>query len=239
LFYAAVHFNPNNSFWTDFGKLNQYVARCQSFLQAGKPNNDVLVYLPIYDAYTRQGKVMLQHFDGIDHGFKGLPVEEHAKTLWEKGYGFDFISDKQLGALTAISGKVQSSGTAYQTILVPEAQYMPLATFQQLIKLAQAGATVVFANKLPDDVPGMSDLANRQATFKKLVAGLRFTNAGNGVQRATVGKGALLIGKDVDAALAAAAVKRETLVDSGLEFIRRNHADGQYYFITNWSDKAR
>ena len=57
LFYAAVHFNPNNTFWTDFGKLNQYVARCQSFLQAGKPNNDVLVYLPIYDAYTRPGKV--------------------------------------------------------------------------------------------------------------------------------------------------------------------------------------
>lgn len=86
LFYAAVHFNPNNTFWTDFGKLNQYVARCQSFLQTGQPDNDVLVYLPIYDAYTQPGNrraapVLLQHFDGMEHGFKGMPVERYAETL--------------------------------------------------------------------------------------------------------------------------------------------------------------
>src|SRR5690606_17838882 len=33
LFYAAVHFTPNNPFWTDFGKLNNYIAHTQSFLQ--------------------------------------------------------------------------------------------------------------------------------------------------------------------------------------------------------------
>lgn len=50
LFYAAVHFTPANSFWEDFGTINQYVARAQSFLQAGKPSNDILLYflLPIY-----------------------------------------------------------------------------------------------------------------------------------------------------------------------------------------------
>jgi hypothetical protein len=96
LFYAAVHFNPNNTFWADFGQLNQYVARCQSFLQAGQPSSDVLLYLPIYDAYQRPGKVLLQHFDGIDHGFKNMPVGSTGELLLKQGYGFDFISDKQL-----------------------------------------------------------------------------------------------------------------------------------------------
>ncbi|WP_083421994.1 glycosyl hydrolase [Arsenicibacter rosenii] len=237
LFYAAVHFNPNNSFWTDFGKLNQYVARCQSFLQQGKAGNDVLVYLPIYDAYTRQGKVLLQHFDGIDHGFKGLPVEHHAKDLWERGYGFDFISDKQLLGVTTTGGRLQTGGTSYRTIVVPEAQYMPLPTLEQLIKLAQQGATIVFAAKLPDEVPGLADLAARQAAFKKLLAGLTFTET-NGIREAKAGQGRVFVGTNLDATLNAAGVPRETMVDSGLEFIRRDHAEGQYYFITNWSDKA-
>ncbi|HEU5168494.1 MAG TPA: glycosyl hydrolase, partial [Chitinophagaceae bacterium] len=43
LFYAAVHFTPANPFWKDFNALNGYAARCQSFLQAGKPDNDVLL----------------------------------------------------------------------------------------------------------------------------------------------------------------------------------------------------
>ncbi|WP_234734855.1 glycosyl hydrolase [Tellurirhabdus bombi] len=238
LFYAAVHFNPNNSFWTDFSKLNQYVARSQSFLQAGKPNNDVLVYLPIYDSFTRKGKVLLQHFDGIDHGFKGLPVEKHAEKLWEKGYGFDFISDKQLLGVTAANKALQTGGNTYQTVFVPEAQYMPLATFQQLVKLAEAGANVVFAGSLPEDVPGLSSLDSRRATFKQAVSGLKFTDAGKGVQKATVGKGAFWVGKDADEVLASAGIKRESLVDNGLQFVRRSHAKGHYYFMANWGDKA-
>lgn len=239
LFYAAVHFNPNNTFWTDFGKLNQYVARCQSFLQAGKPNNDVLVYLPIYDAYTRPGKVLLQHFDGMEHGFKGLPVEKHAEALLEKGYGFDFISDKQLLNVTNAGRQLQTGGNAYQTILVPEAQYMPLATFYQLVKLAQNGATVAFVNSMPEDVPGLSDVDSKRNAFKKFMAQLRFEDiAQPGVQRASAGQGAFLLGNDIDQLLAVADVKREPMVDNGLQYIRRRHDRGHYYFIANWSDKA-
>ena len=46
LFYAAVEFSPQNAWWDDFGALNRYVARVQSFLQAGKPDHDVLLYYP-------------------------------------------------------------------------------------------------------------------------------------------------------------------------------------------------
>ncbi|MDP2339216.1 MAG: glycosyl hydrolase [Bacteroidota bacterium] len=49
MFYAAVDLGPTNTFWNDFGTLNKYIARSQSFLQAGKPDNDILLYYPISD----------------------------------------------------------------------------------------------------------------------------------------------------------------------------------------------
>ncbi|UOG73278.1 glycoside hydrolase family 2 protein [Hymenobacter tibetensis] len=239
IFYAAVHFNPNNSFWPDFGQLNKYVARCQSFMQAGKPSNDVLVYLPMYDAYVRPGKVLLQHFDGIDHGFKGMPIEETSATLLKRGYGFDYISDKQLLDVKGVGSTLQTGGATYRTVLVPNASLMPLPTLQQLVKLAQGGATIVMEDQLPADVPGLGSLDSRRSAFRKLLAQVKLAPGKQaGVQQAQVGKGRILVGKDVDQLLTQAGVKREKMVDTGLQFERRRHAKGHYYFVANWSDKA-
>ena len=238
LFYAAVEFNPQNPFWQDFGQLNTYAARCQSFLQAGKSANDVLLYLPQYDAYQRPGnKALLQHFDGIEHGFKGMPVEATSELLLKQGFGYDFISDKQVQQVQASGTGLRTSGGAqYRTILVPAARTTPLETWQHLVQLAQAGATVVVQDALPTDVPGLGDLPRRQAAFKKLVAQLQFKSVAGG-QRATVGKGTFLLGTDVAQLLAQAGVQRETLVDSGLQCERRRTAGGHTYFLANWSDK--
>ena len=39
LFYASTQFNPNNPLWDDLASLNHYVARVQSVLQRGQPDN--------------------------------------------------------------------------------------------------------------------------------------------------------------------------------------------------------
>ena len=54
MFYAAVHFQPTNSFWTDFGAFNRYVAHCQTFLQAGKPDNDMLLFFDFTDLLSER-----------------------------------------------------------------------------------------------------------------------------------------------------------------------------------------
>ncbi|HEV7993583.1 MAG TPA: glycosyl hydrolase [Gemmatimonadaceae bacterium] len=54
LFYAAVEFNPQNSWWNDFAELNAYATRVQSFMQSGQPDNDVLLYFPIFDRYAER-----------------------------------------------------------------------------------------------------------------------------------------------------------------------------------------
>ena len=240
LFYAAVHVNPNNPFWTDFGQLNHYVARCQSMLQRGKPHNDVLVYLPIYDAYSqtavRAGSppYLLQHFDGIEHGFKNLPVAKISEELLAKGYAFDFISDRQLLGVTSRGGALETGGNTYQTILVPDARLMPLGTLQQLLKLAQQGVTVVFAKNLPADVPGFATLATRHKAFQNLLSGLSFSPSDNVTVRvAKAGKGHVMVGADVAGLLTQASVSRETMADAGLACMRRKVGPKTVYFIAN------
>src|SRR5690606_6702787 len=73
LFYAAVHFTPSNSLWGDFKVLNDYVARSQSFLQAGKPANDILLYFNIADYWSEPGGNMLKHFHA-DNMFNHLSL---------------------------------------------------------------------------------------------------------------------------------------------------------------------
>lgn len=102
--YAAIHANPRNSLWRDFPALNQYIARAQAFLQSGLPDNDILLCFPIYDRFASPGQEMLEHFDGGGRGMEGAAVKAIADTLQDSGYGFDFISDRQIQQLKVEGG---------------------------------------------------------------------------------------------------------------------------------------
>ena len=235
LFYAAIHANPRNSLWRDFPVLNQYVARTQSFLQAGQPDNDVLLYFPIYDRLASPGREMLEHFDGGGRGMDGTAVKAVADTLQEKGYGFDFISDRQVRELTVEDGKLATGGIAYQTILVPESRFIPLSTMEKLVELARAGATVIVHKKLPGDVPGLFELEKRREAFQTMLNTIEVDGQG----QARVENGFFLVGNDLEGLLSQADAAREALVDQGLEYTRRRHENGKYYFITNWSEQGQ
>lgn len=228
MFYAAVHFGPTNTIWNDFGTLNSYIARSQSFLQAGKPDNDVLLYYPISDEYAVRGKSLLLHFDGAA---KGSSVRETAENLFAKGYAFDYISDRQVLKLENNSAQILSSGNRYQTILIPPVKLIPLETFQKILDLAESGATILM-EELPADVPGLGNLAERQAKLKQLIGGLKFKTTTEIVQRAKVGKGEILLGGLTDL-LNVAKIRREAMFDSGLQCIRRIDGNTTTYFIAN------
>lgn len=239
LFYAAVEFDQVNPFWNNFSALNAYVTRTQSFLQQGKPDNDVLLYFPIYDKYSEPARDLLLHFDGMKPDFNGTPFEIAATMMQEKGYAFDYISDRQILNLQTADSKIITGGTAYQTILLPDAKFMKLETLQKLVALAKNGATVIAYKNVPADVPGYGQLETNLAAFKKLTGDLDFVSTDfTGVQLATVGKGKFLLGSDLETLLSAAAIRKESMVEKGLQFNRRKNADGSsIYFIANRSNK--
>jgi alpha-L-rhamnosidase len=235
LFYAAVHFTPQNPFWKDFGTLNAYAARCQSFLQAGKPSNDVLLYFPFADRNNQPStKGMLHHFDGME-GFEKTAFDESAEEMLCIGYSWDLISDKQIQLLQFVNGKIKAPGGDYQTIVFSGVKYLPLATLQKLVSLVNQGASVIFQDGVPKMVPGLSDIQNKQKQFDALLAQLNFkkTNA-DGIKNSVSGKGLFWEGKEIRYLLANVGVRSEEfLTDNKLQFIRRKIYGGEYYFITN------
>ena len=233
MFYAAVHFAPTNSWWPDLKALNAYVANCQSFMQNSIPDNDILLYFPIYDTWSEKGQSMLPHF--------GTSSEKLTKELSEfflsKGYTFDYISDRQIQQLSAENKLIKAPGANYKTVVVPECEYMPLATMQKLLELAEAGATIIFQNHLPIDVPGMSDLKNRQLSYEKLVQSMYFNQVMN-LSVYSRGDGNFLLCDDVEDMLEMVDVYPEELAQMGLWFNRVKRIEGTCYFITNWSNQS-
>jgi hypothetical protein len=236
LFYAAVHFQPIHPFWKDFSTLNAYVTRCQSFLQNGKPDNDVLLYFPFSDHNSEAGRDLLHHYDGMK-GFENTDFNKVAEDMLAKGYAFDLISDNQLQRVFANGSQLLTPGGAYRTIVLANTKYLPLPTLQKLADLAKNGATILVYNNFPTGVPGYGQLAEKQQQFTNITAALKFAGEG-ALQKATTGKGAFIKGNDISALLQAANVLPEPMYGMGLQCIRRSISGGNYYFISNGSKTA-
>ena len=233
-FYASTEMNPRNSIWHDAAALNDYIARCQSVLQFGQPDNDILLYWPIADLMMQPDSnhsdtALLPQFTiNGQTWFEDQPIGATAKELLNRGYTFDYVSDAQLQAAKVARGKLQMPGGEYQVIVVPECKFIPLESFKRLLGLAKEGATVIFDRQLPIDVPGAGDLERQRAEFKQLSRSVSYRREGAGF----IGKGRVF-NLPLPSALNATELPREAMMDAGLSFIRRSFAGGWHYFISN------
>ncbi|WP_116104964.1 glycosyl hydrolase [Lewinella sp. IMCC34191] len=236
LFYAAFHANDRNPMWRDLKAFNDYVARTQSLLQSGQPDNDILLYFPIYDRYATPGSELLQHFDGHGGDLDNSEVGQLGEELLDAGFAFDFLSDRQLDGVTYSDG-LQTGGASYRTIVVPRTTYMPLASVRKVFDLAEAGATIIFQGQLPKSVPGLHAYEKQEAELAELYGQLDWNRTSQGME-AAYGAGRLLAGSEVTAALEAGEIEAETLVQKGLHYQRRAYASGTLYFILNPTSSA-
>lgn len=236
LFYASVEFTPQNAWWDDFAALNGYVTRVQSLLQSGAPDHDVLVYYPLYDALATTGRhASLTHFGGANPPATNTAFEAAAAELQNRGFTYDFVSDRQLRATRIADGRLITGGkAAYRTVVLPLSRFLEHDTLAHALALARAGATVIAYWGLAEDVPGLADLESRRAAFKSLVTSVPFGVAdADGISEARIGRGRLLRGGDLERLLARAGVNREPMADQGLQFARRRDENGRIYFVSN------
>jgi hypothetical protein len=242
LFYASTLFAPTNPFWRDMPAFNAYLARCQSILQTGTPDNDVLVYFPFYDLLAGEAGVndllTFLSFHKTNGWLKGNLPEfvRIMHLLWEHGWAYDLVSDRQISSnIVASQDGLQASGGAhYKTVLVAGCKLAPPETIERLIELARQGATIAVVGELPTDVPGLGHLDERRARLQKALKSLGTGEEKNGIRHHAIGKGQFLVGNDTDTLLTRAGIAREALTDRGIEFHRRRDADGGHtYFLSN------
>lgn len=253
LFYASSQLNPRNPLWSELRDgLNAYIARCQSLLQAGTPDNDLLLYWPVHDLWHNPDGLQLQltvHAKWLEESPTGALMSE----LTARGYSYDLISDAQLahadfviplgtrqpdpGAIAVSFDPAASLRLAYRSILVPPTDHLPLETLQRLLTLAHDGATVLFVDHLPTDVPGFGQLEIRRKQFRAELARLVRPASAQGRTEFSLGRGRVIVAP-LAALLNRAPVTREPLAEAGLRFIRRQLDDGHAYFVANLTGKT-
>ena len=214
-FYASSETNPRNPLWRDFDAINAYVTRIQSVMQASESDNDLLIYWPIHDLWSDPSgfeRMMSVHETSW---FDSQPFGRIARTLHELGCQFDYVSDRQLKHLRFGAGQ-------YRTILVPSARTMPLATARELVRLAADGFRVVFAERLPESVPGYFEHEKQTAQLQTILEPCR-----------TCRSCSLILASAGDL-LDACKVRVEPFTHAaGLSSWRRRSGGTTYYFVVN------
>ncbi len=226
LFYASTNFNQQSHFWPTLPQLNGYIERCQAHLQAATPDNDVLLYFPMYDTWHIVGKNAKMHpidvHSIIRDGLMSSPLGKSIKALQTSGYTFDFISDKQLLASKIDkNGVYTEGGQLYKTVVIPRCDYMPLATLEALERFKKAGVPVVFVDKMPSSPNGFFELDKRKAAFEATS------------KRITAREGSVIGIGNLAQCLRDAGIRSEKMVEKGLTFIRKKNSKGTLYFIAN------
>ena len=240
MFYASIQVNPNNSIFRDMNGLNDYATRIQSFLQAGSPDNEVLVYLPIYDIWQTFRKGNYVTFD-IHKISEKLPYfQKMVYRIRELGYDLDFVSDNQLLKSVVTGNKVQTPGGKYKIIIVPDCKYMPVETMQKLVQLSKEGATVAFLNRLPDDVPGLRNVSDRKEELQHALSQYKLFPRISDYSGKPFEKGWVMYGSSLEDMLqyAPGRCKCEPITkEYGASYIRRSMGDGSIYFLSQLTNK--
>ncbi len=220
LFYASTELNNRNPLWKEIPTLFKYIERSQSILQSAAPENDLLVYWPYYDVAADKGRIFNHLGVNKDAGwFKGHPISELSERLTNAGYGIDYISDKQLLNCGISNGEIETGGKVkYKAIVVPQTKYIPLETIEQLQKLLSEGGKIYFDENLPESVPGMFKLNEREKQLAEINAAIPKDNCvGNPVE--------LLKNNGISG--------EEALVNAGFHYLKMRLNDEVYYMVCN------
>ena len=238
MFYASINMSPTNSIWKDSDSLFSYVSRVQSFLTAGLPDNDFLLYFPLEEIWMREGGNPYLMFDIHKMSQRMPDIKDAVNQIINQGYDVDYVSDALLDNLSVKDGcLIAQGGAKYGAIIVPPAHFMQPATLKRLLDLAKQGATLIFVGTIPSDVPGFADYENRCKEFSDLISILpSYTNK---FQTFPLGEGNIIYSPDFkDGLLASGIIPEPMRTDNELSVIRRRNESGGFnYFIALLKDK--
>ncbi len=207
----------------------QYFNRNESWAEMAKPWVDNMAR----NAYMlQQGRYAadVAYFFGEEAPLTGLYGDKEVADA-PRHYGYDFVNPDVVTNMLSVEGGdlVAKSGARYKLLyLGGSSSRMTVPMLRRLAVLAESGATIV--GQAPTGTPSQGD---DPAEFKALVGKLW----GGGT-----GKGRVIAGSDVEAALATLGVKADFRytggsTDSDIPFLHRKLADGDSYFLVNRKDQ--
>ena len=181
LFYAAMEMNPQNTIWRDAPAFLSYMQRVQEAMQSGTPDNDLLLYLPVYDIWAEYpGRLLLFDIHKMD---KVAPCFIRAvNEIYNAGYDPDYVSDRMIDSIRGVNAEgrlIAPSGVTYAALVLPEVKRLPPSTATRIAALEAQGATIIRVSD-GDYQTALARTSIRPETMKKLGVKTIRRRTGNG-----------------------------------------------------------
>jgi|GEM_PF-369507 len=223
----ASHLNDRYPFFRFLPKVNNYLARAQLVLRAGKPVVDLALYT---------GR--------LDDPDDATLDSDMNRSLEQAGYTSDYINDDALANKASVNDQGLYVGdTRYKAMVVSQVTCMSYEVAQRLAAFAQAGLPIVFAGALAEQSPGYLNFQNNDALvrtafeqmFGESLATVRASEkfqTDSAVYVSRVGDVGTALAEDLG-------VRPDVVLNDGRESIRYVHRranDIDYYFLSSSDD---
>ncbi|MEY2854752.1 MAG: hypothetical protein RL030_1884, partial [Pseudomonadota bacterium] len=212
----------------------QYFNRHETWAEMARPWID---YIARNSYLLQQGRNVadVAYFHGEEQPLTALYAQAPPSDVPVQ-FAFDFVNAEVLQQVLEVKDGdlVSKSGARYRLLFLGGTSgQMTLPVLQRIAALVEAGATVV--GNAPQASPALAD---DPAAFAGLVRRLW-----TGVPVASIGKGRVIAGSDVEAALASINVRpdfqyQKSLPDSEILFVHRQIEGGEIYFVNNRRNRA-
>jgi hypothetical protein len=214
----GTEFNRKNTWFSQIKKWIDYQRRCMFMLQRGLAVNDVC------------------YFIGED-----VPKMTGTRVpALPKGYSFDYINAEVLMNRVSVKdgNMVLPDGMSYKMLVLPPLETMRPELLQKISQLVNEGAVVL--GPIPAHSPSLQNFPAADDRVKSLAAGLWGSVDGKTNTSARVGKGLIMSGLEMQAALDKAGILPDVSVPQHIPvlWMHRRLGETEIYFITNQSDST-
>jgi len=236
-FFASSHMNHNNTYWDCYPEFARYIHRVSALLREGRHNCETAIYLPQHDLWSQNQLCDLHMAMKLQEHF-GWDVPDRIN---KSGYYFDYINDEALNEFGTFEDGVTINNNTYKILILIGADRLPVETAKSLEKFVENGGILITAQKAPSLGCGFVDYQLKDAEVKAIMDKLFPAQTDVWKKR---GKGYAAVASDRSDKLIAMLKERrmpEILITGGEDCvggIHRTTENGDYYFISNISEKA-
>lgn len=212
-------FNRHNTWFSQFDVFARYLKRCNYMLQQGRYVADVAYFIG-EDAPKMTGRQD-----------PALPA----------GYSFDYVNAEVIRQAFVMDGRlVLQSGMSYGVLVLPRMKTMRPALLRKIKDLVAQGAIIL--GPAPDHSPSLQDYPQADNEVRSLAAQLWGRSTGEGRYHGAYGKGQVFSGYTLEEVLDTLGLVPDFRCDqvaTPVLFIHQRLSDGDYYFVSNQSDKVQ
>ncbi|WP_404423220.1 glycosyl hydrolase [Nibricoccus sp. IMCC34717] len=164
----GCYFNERSPWWPVFPRFSDYIARVGTVLRSGESVAQVAVLLPLPDEMGRHGR-LYQPFPELRDPWYGYDL---GAAIHSTGRGADYVSERVLQATKTDEGRLVYGPQHYTTLVLPEVRSLELDSAKAIAAFVEGGGRLLIIGAVPDQEPGLSGGAKRDAEVRGLLAAL-------------------------------------------------------------------